>query len=656
MRLQEASKILNYDKGKRAIDQKSKLTKVEVDPGDDGWNGDIEEPKRSKYLIYLTLGTFIFFVTAIATAYFVRYAGIDRTISTGKISIIVQGATVVNSGSTVPLAMRIANRNPVSIEGAKLYITYPTGTFIKNEEGIAVPARRDEVFFGVIESGEILNHAFTPILFGRSGEAKEVQYELEYDIAGVAQSQKIRDVYEVLLRESPVLISRPKYTNPVAGKEMKFTFEIQSNAPEDLPATYVDVSYPNGFTPNRNGFDPVPSNVDGTRWEIIGLKPGVKKTINVTGTIRSSEGESQGVAVRAFVSPSGKQTEAVEVASEEDVLIVGKAFLSVDMLLNDRLEDYIVVDPGAEVEGVIRWKNQDSAKLENIAITATITGTGIDETSVRVGDGGSFDEIRKQMVWDRESTRSLLVAGAGKTGELSFTFETLPDRIEFAQEQKYVQIVVSAQAERSETRAVESVRDVSVGQVRLRSVLQVVGNTLFGSSELQNSGPLPPQVGRETTFVLKYFVKNSGNRMADFKMVIPLGLRVEMTGEVSGIASSEWEYDEENRSVQVHLPLLAAGGPQSSRSIEFQVSVEPRREDVGRYLALTQGSTYNAYDTFVNESVRERFGQLTTQITAEKTDDTRIIEYQQRVPDDEKLEGGVRAPQMPDVDPVAPTF
>ena len=644
MRLHDASKILNYDKEKQAVDQKPKLTKEEVDANPE-WRSKIEEPKKSKYMMYLAIGTFLFFVTAVATAYFVQRAGIDRTISTNKVAVVIQGVATADSGISVPLTIRIANRNPVSMEGATLYITYPTGTFREEDDGIQ-PVRREEVVFGEIKTGEITNSSITPILYGKSGEKKRIQYLLNYTASGVAQPQKVEGFYDILLREPPVLLSKPEYTTPVTGKETTLIFEVRSNSDTNIPATYVDVRYPVGFTPNKDGFSLTPSSADGTTWEIIGLQPTAKKTITVTGIIRGREGESQAVVARAFVSPTGDQADAVEIANDENILVVGQAFLDVKLLLNGKKTNRVIVSPGDEVEAVINWRNQDSAKLNDLTLTAVVTGTGLDETSINVKNNGYFNEMQKQISWDRESVRDFSTINAGKTGKVSFSFRTLPDRIEFAQEQKYVRVAVSAKAIRNKTSSAESVRDIVVGQVNLRSVLQVVENTLYTTSALQNSGPLPPQVGKATTYVLKYFVKNSGNEIANFKMTIPLGPWVELTGKVSGVASSEWKYDEANRAVEIDIPSFSAKGPDSSRSIEVQVSVTPKNEDIGRYLTLANGGTYTARDTFTDETINGSFGRLTTGITAEPTDNTRVVAYQQEVPESEKVKENIRAPQI----------
>ncbi len=630
MRLRDVSRMLYYDKRKRVIDKKANLTRQKADM-DSQWSGEVERPVRSRYLVYLTIGTFLFFVTAVATAYFIRYAGIDRTVSPEKIMIVTQGATAADGGVAVPLTIRVANQNSVAVEGVTLYITYPKGVYMWEGDTVVPLQNKDkELFLGEIQRGEILNRHIMPVFYGESGDVKEISYLLEYKVPEVAKRQTRRGSHEVLLRTAPVLVSKPEYSSVVAGKEVTFTFDVQSNSSFVLPMVYVDLRYPVGFTPKR--FSPLPANVDGTEWRFPGLRPGAKKTITITGTIRGKEQTLQAISARARVAPSGEKfVDATVVASEEDVVDVGEAFLDVQVRLNGKISDRIIASPGDVVRGDVRWVNRDSSQLHTLVLTATISGTGLDESSIVPEDGGYFDEVKRYIVWDKESDRSFSSVRVGDGGTSSFTFRVLPDLAEFVQMQQSIQVHVSAQAHRVSTGAVERIEDVAVGQVDVRSVLHVVGNTLYSTSAVRNSGPLPPQVGKETTYVLKYFLKNSGNDVSQIVIVVPLGREVVLTDVTSGIALSEWEYDEDQHLVLVRIPQLVAGGPRSSRSVEFQVAVKPQGQDVGRHLVLAKRAEYSARDAYVDEVFEGSVDPLTTEITSEPVGETRVVEYQREV-------------------------
>ena len=635
MRLRDVSRLLYFDPKRKVVDKKAELTRHEAD-ADSQWSGEVERPAQSRYLVYLAVGTFLFFITAIVTAYFIRYAGIDRTVSPEKITIATQGAAVADGGAAVPLTIRIANRNSVPIEGALLYITYPAGTYKQGDDGVVSLENADkELLLGEVERGGIVNRHITPVFYGESGVTKEISYLLEYTIPGVAKRQTRRGSHAVLLRTSPVLVSKPEYTGVVAGKEVTFSFTVQSNASAVLPMVYVDLRYPAGFTPKR--YSPNPANVSATEWRFPGLQPGAKETITVTGTIRGGSQALQAISARARVAPyAGDLTNTVVVDAEEDEVAVAESFFAVQVRLNGKQADRIVVSPGDIVRGDIRWVNQDASQLRNVVLTMALAGTGLDESSITPRDGGFFDEVRRSIVWDKESDSSLSSVRVGGSGTASFSFRVLPDLVEFAQAQKYIQVSVSAEAYRTHIGAVERVEDIVVGRADVRGVLRVVGSTLYSTSSVRNSGPLPPQVGKETTYALKYFLKNSGNDLSQVELVVPLGRGIVLTDVTSGVALSEWEYDADQHAAIVRLPSLTASGSRSSRSVELQVAVTPQQQDVGRHIVLAKRATYRASDVYVGEPLEGSVGQLTTEIFAEYVEDTETVDYQQEV------EGGGR--------------
>ena len=625
MRLREISKILHYDVEKKAIDRKAKLSKEKASTKPE-WSKEVEGPEKSRYLVYLTIGTFLFFLTAIATTYFVRYAGIDRTISESKITLITQGPASADSGLGVPLIIRVANRNPVAIQGTILTVKYPEGTFKMEENGTVTHLRWSSFSLEEVKTGSIINTPITPIFYGENGEKKTITYELDYSIVGVAEPIKVSGSHEVLLRTEPVLVDGPNHTETIEGKDVVFSADIQSNFPTDLPLTIVRMSYPEGFEAKR--FTPTTSEAypEGAEWQITTLRPGVSKSLKVSGTIRKSINTQKVVLLSVLVSPTGKQEDAVQVASGKKILTVERSFLDMNLSLNGEKSDHIAVSSGSTVQGKIQWKNQDSNNLRNLVITATLTGSGLDKDSVSPSEGGVFEEEQNRIVWNKRSSDDLANLHVGERGNISFSFRMAEDRIESPQRQKFVRINLSARALRETTGRVEQANDIAIGNVFVISTLQVVANTLYATSEIRNSGPIPPQADRTTTYALKYFFKNQGNEVSDVVINIPLGKLVELTNTVLGVGVGEWEYDEDAHEVTVRIPALSASGERSSRSVEIQVAVRPRFRDIGKHLVLAKRATYTARDTYVDEMFEEKVKELTTRITAEQVDETRVVE------------------------------
>ena len=615
MRLWDVSKILHYNTKRKPADRKVSLRKEEQTVAGD-WDGEVAPPRRSAYLVYFSCVTFLFFLAAVGIAYYVSVSGIDRTVSTSKINIVTQGPAVTDGGAVVPLVIRIANRNPIAIRDVSLTVTYPDGSYGK--DGGTAHVSGGVFSWEVIDSGEVASARIAPILYGLSGERKNIRYELRYLADGSSQPTKINDSYGVLLRSSPLHVSTPRHTTPIAGKEFSFSVTVRSDTAETPPDAFLVLDYPSGFVPT--GFSSRPADAGAARWRVPYLRSGEEFTLTVRGVIRGGERNEQAIIARVFAKPSGIASDSeVVVAREETVFSIGKSFLGVTLDLNGDGTD-VVVSPGGEVEAEVTWENQDSDRLQNMILTATVSGSGLDESSIRPGSGGYFDEISRNIIWDQQQSDAFSSVAVGGSGSVSFDFRILPNRTEFDQAEKSVRVSVSAEARRAATGGTESIRDIAVADVSVRSVLQVVGNTVRKTASVPNSGPVPPRVGKTTSYALKYFIKNTGSTVSDVVLRIPLAREAVLTKETAGILGHEWVYDRESHAVTVTIPSLAPVGPRSRRLLEFQVLVTPLGRDVGRVLPLTKQSSYGAYDTYTREEISGSVPALTTRITAEPTD------------------------------------
>ena len=611
MRLRDASKTLYYDVKKKVLDHRAPLKKEESTLPDD-WEESSGMPARSNYLIYLAIATFFFFFITVGVAYFVQFAGIDRTVSTSKITILTQGPTIIDSGSASPLTVRIANGNPVPIQNATLTIIYPDGTY--KEAGEVVRLHRDEFAIGSMETGEVVSKNISPVLYGTDGQKKQIMYEFGYQAQGTSQPTRVSGSHDITIRTTPILLAEPSYTSPVSGKEIQFRTSVQSNMKDVIDAVYVQISYPTGFVPDA--FSSSPFNAEGTLWRLSSMRPNERRDVWVKGIINGKERDEQALVVSVFVSPTGRLDESVKVAEESVIFAIERSFIDIDLSLNGSSSDTVVVSPSGNVSARLSWKNLDRDRIEDLVITATLSGNGLDESSIESGIG-HFNGPQKQIIWDKKQIRSFSLVRAGGQGELSFSFSALPDRVEVSQPQRNIQVSISARALRAQTKSIDSIDHAVKRQVSLRGILQVAANTLYTTGSWENRGPLPPQVGKRTSYTLKYDVKNSGNPTQDFAMKIPLARDVIFAGQVEGISHDMWSYDEGFNEITIRVPSIAATGQRSSRSIELQVIVEPKPENAGKRLILAKQTSWRARDAYVNETLQGTIPALTTKILAE---------------------------------------
>lgn len=613
MRLKKVSDTLNYDRTKKPVDKRVRFERKESKI-EENWKFTDSVKSSSKYLWYLLMVTFLFFIGTLMVAFYAQYVGIDRVVTTEKISIIIQGPLKIDSGSSASFSLRVANRNPVAIEDAVLSIIYPEGSYKETGSSDISILRRENFSLGILEKNEIINKNISFILFGEKDALKDIDFELEYRARGSSRKVVAKEKHKITLRSSNVILAKPIFTDPVVGKEIVFSIPISSNSQETIPMLFVQVKYPDGF--NVTGTSPKAENQKNGIWMISNLRPGQKRVIEVQGFIMDIENSEKSILAEVFIIPSAREKNSVLVAKESSIIRLENAFIHSNIKLNGISKKEIIISPGGLVSGRLNIENIDSGTLQGVSVILQLGGDGLDRSSIK-GPGAYYDEIQNRLIWDVKEYESLKLINKGDNRSFSFSFKALPDRIDFAKENKNITLSLSVEAERSKTGFYDIAQNISSSKVLLRSVIDVNSQTQFLTSVLKNNGKLPPEVGEPIQYTLKYFIRNSGSVISNVSLDIPLERGVELTGNVDGIRPNEYIYNEDEHSVKISIPNISPVGQNAVRTIELQVVITPSNKDDGKILELTKGGKFSATDTYTKENIEREIFPLTSELRGE---------------------------------------
>ena len=608
MRLRDILKTIRYDLKKKTVNDKYTLKKSEEEVQRD-WNVSITEKKSSKALFFLLIAAAIFFFVSLLIALYINLSGFDRVVSSSKINIITQGPSIIESGENVNLEINIANRNPVAINGAVLTVKYPEGSYSTGDRTEVLITKDFQI--GQIDSGDIKETQISLNVIGSQNEEKVLEYIFEYLSEGATSKIAVKEVYELVVKSPPVSIGEITTTSEVSGKETTITIPIKSNSKEVVRNIFVTTKYPSGFS--IIGSDPKAINLREGVWGFSSISPGATKYINIKGILSGESDEEKSLIASALVSPVNSLSSATEVSKGNHIFNVSKSF--VDLSINFlSIEEQLIASPGQPITGFINWENISNSKLEDFIIFLDLKGSGLDVSSID-SDNGRFDEINQRLVWDKNQIEYFNLIGAKEKGKVKFKFNVLPNRVEFSAPYKKIDLTTSAGAIVTNKGRREQSLIADKKEILVRSAVSVTAHTLYLTSMLVNSGPVPPEVGKQTTYALKFFIQNSGNDLRDVKLVIPLTISAEFTGNVSGLSDHEYEYNEDTRVFNIDIGSLPPDN--SNRSIEIQVRLTPVQTQRGDIPNLTNGGKFTSTDNFVGEKIEKNLNPLKTLLPTE---------------------------------------
>jgi hypothetical protein len=227
---------------------------------------------------------------------------------------------------------------------------------------------------------------------------------------------------------------------------------------------------------------------------------------------------------------------------------------------------------------------------------------------------GEFDQARNSLRWVPGRIPELLVVDPGETGTFEFSImskKTISVR-------NPTLVFRSSMQTRELPSGYEGV-DIS-GEERLtyklatRATFSQKG--YYYDSRVQNSGPFPPRVGQETTYLIVWSVTNATNDLTDSVVHATLPSYVRWKGVVDPPNGAPITFDETTREISWLPGNIPAGTGSSDRAREvaFQIAFTPSLPQVGQPAELVSSAQFEGRDSFANITITQVADRATTML------------------------------------------
>jgi hypothetical protein len=604
----------------RLQDQRTVLSQHDASAQDD-WSDrrqlddeNIVDPYEShaphpwvKRLFYGALG---FFVIAFGIALFVYFRG-TNVISSDNIDIAVAGPISVAGGQELDLTLTITNHNSTSLDNADLVVSLPDGSH--DPANTARSITETSLHFDSIPAGGSVSGPVKVVLYGASNEQKQFSLVLTYNISNSNAIFEKDKTFSELINSSPVSVAvqSPEAIN--SGQPLQLNVVVSSNSSSVIKNTALVVSYPFGFTASSS----LPAPASGNNvWYIGDLAPGSSRTITINGSLIGEEGDQRtfnfAAGVQDATNPSVLSPQLV--TSSQSVSI-NRPFIGVNMALDGVTGQTYAVAAGQSIQGVISYVNNLSSQINNASIVLHFDGVTLDPSSVAAPQG-FYQSSSNDIVWDSTTDQDLATLSPGASGRLTFNFASaLPDTNsldEFKNQRITLSVGIKGNGN-DITGTPNAVNSLASQQVALNTNLTLVPQTEYRNGPFQNSGPLPPKVGKQTTYTVVWAIANSFNDVTNARVTATLPSYMTWLGSVSP-SSEDVSYDPNSRSVTWNVPEVPAktGFTSSPREVMFQVALVPSISQLASVPPLVTNIQIVGTDQYTGEPVGGSASDMTT--------------------------------------------
>lgn len=556
----------------------------------------------------LTVAVF-FFIAMAGVVGWVIYRG-ENAVSVGNVLLEVEGPRTVKAGQESVLNLTLANQNNVPLEFVDLIIEYPPGARPVEVTDDSQTSRQ-RFSLGTVNSGETRKQTVKFVMFGEEGLSANFKVVIEYRLK---DSNAIFDKtisYPLEVTDAPITLTLVAPDEVNAGQEISLEVELVSDSRSQMESTILLLRYPAGFEFKRATPPPVSGN--NSRWDFDELKPGDKKRIVVSGVMNAGDNEEK--AFRAEVGAdyqSAKDRLDLIYATSLKMVAIKKSYVNLTAAINGRSEAEYVGNNRQDFRLEIGWANGLTEPIVDGEVTISIDGEAINRNSLNASQGfyRSSDNV---VGWNKASLPALASLAAGGEGKATLSFSGASllasgDRAALRNPEINLRIKFKGQRvlaeEDGKTQPIEA---EITRKIKFNSVVQLAAQALHRTGPLTNDGPIPPQVGKRTTYTIVWSLANSSNNLDDARVQATLPIYVEWVGPAAG-STEPLEF----------VPAPGGGGeviwklgtvrPETGsklppREAVFQVALTPGLGQMGEVPVLLSAPTFSATDSFTRQKL-----------------------------------------------------
>ena len=564
---------------------------------------------RFGLLISLLIVSFIFFAGALAYAYFALNSN-KSVISNNNIDISIGTPLSVGGGEILPLDITITNNNTGPIVAADLIVNFPRGT--RSADDITQNGERYIDTIGRIESGEVYRQTVQAIIFGEQNDNANIEVALQYNSDSSSAIFTKSETIDVALSAPPIIATVEALDEVTSGQNVSFEIILQSNSNQVLRDIIVSGKFPFGFSLTNASIEPFFNN---RVFRIGDLNPREEVRLQIDGVMQGQNNEQRyfdfAIGIQDKESPENIEVALGHVGHN---VAIARPFLSIDLQLDRESGNVFVREAETVTSGNILVTNTTSNVIQDIEVSLDLQGKLLDQFNVTAKEG-FYNSNNNTLIWNSQTNTQLLTLAPGAEEILSFTFKikplTDPSAIILNPE---IDLAISIKAERpSEASVQKEIQSTATAKVLVSTTYFVEAESLYATGPITNSGPVPPKVGTETTYAVKWNISNTANKIEDARITAKLPVGIEWKGKVWP-NQDDVTYNSTTREIIWNIGSISekSGYGNPEESIAFQVGLLPSASQLGRDVILVEPAQFVGYDTFAKVNIESGLEVVTT--------------------------------------------
>ncbi|MGB9608747.1 MAG: hypothetical protein ACPL3E_00005 [Minisyncoccia bacterium] len=528
-----------------------------------------------------------------------------------QISIEFQKPDKILSGESFNLKVIIHNDSGQSLSNARLVLTLPEGIMFLEDD----PNKKiNQVDLGEISSLGLREENFKLIAFSPELTIKNIQAKLIYKLSNSNISFENNFDTDLSINQAAFNVSISAPEKIYNAQNFKILIKYQNNSNYDFDNVFLKINYPPIF--KFVDANPKPEN---NLWNIGKVKSRDSGSIELTGQLIGSEGQSANFLIEALTLISGK---SYALTSQNYNFSIAKSDLALNILLNN--ENNYIANLGDKLDYVFQYKNNSSFLMENVVLTARLESDLFDFSDMQTNS--YFNSLTNTFIWNAANQPDFKALAPQAQGEIHLKLK-LKDKFNILNvNDKNFTLKVYAQIESPTVpEGVSSNRTIFTTnfETKVRGRVDFSAFALYRDPNWQiiNKGPYPPKVNQSTQYSIHWVIKNYANDLSNVLVYATLPPGTKFTNLYKSNIDVKLNYNPDSGLIQANIFKIPANRGVLDNPIEivFQVENTPSLTEIGQDALLISESSLEVNNEFTSENLTYKADKVLTNLPNDLT-------------------------------------
>lgn len=571
-----------------------------------------KDPNRRKKILFLII--FILIIILAATlAGFYFFTKHEKKFSEEDIKIEINVPDKIVSGQETSIFINCINNSKIDLTKAELTVILSEGfNFLLSE-----PRPANELNniwqLGEVKSDKKKGVEIKGQFIGDVGSTSTIDISLTYVPANFNSEFSKKSSRTVVIKSSVLDVEIEAAIRTISGKELSYSIKYKNNSSGDIERIKIEADYPQEFS--FISAEPAASEANKI-WIIDNVVKNQEGEIKIKGLLYGNAGEMK--EFKANIGYLDKSNNFQSQAESTSLILIVNPQLYLTIIINDSSKNE-TADFGQILDYKIKYQNDSEMEIQDLVIFCELTSEVLDWSSLIDTNDGLVEE--NKITWSKSKISGLEKVKQGEGGEITFSIKTKDNITATDDSEKNYTIVSLAKAVSEKVTDLESTKleiESNVITTKINTKLELLNEARYYNDEyLQvGTGQIPPQVGKTTNYRIYWHLTNTTNEVSEVIVKTELPENVIWTGKTGITAGANLEFDPDTREVtwSINKIPVYVGSLHPELEANFEVSVTPVEDDIGKILFLTEKTILTGHDQFTENDIETTKELLTSEL------------------------------------------